>query len=280
MFVRFYLMMGISLVFFCQATPLLAENVLEWKGFKGDNKLKDAANLDSAHIKQGDRGPHVSKIQHSIKFLDSAFISQEEMDTQTYGPSTAKAVLGYKTSRKIINQKYQSKPDSIVGKMTMVALDREMSQRAMERFEDLKFPAAMEPFPSNEAKAPDGFSIPIPKTITRSGNIISLRGARVTVTMGPERASSCKYRMVIDNVPPETHNDAQLASEAADHLVEEAAWAVILDKAAAAITFGSTKVGIGVSAAAALIVPSPILREIVWHADVDGRKVCYLLVTQ
>ena len=43
-----------------------------------------------------------------------------------YGPTTAKAVLAYKTRRQIINRSYQSKPDGIVGIMTMRVLDEEM----------------------------------------------------------------------------------------------------------------------------------------------------------
>ena len=46
--------------------------------------------------------------------------------TQTYGPSTAAAVLSYKTKRQIINRSYQTTPDSIVGKMTIASLDAEM----------------------------------------------------------------------------------------------------------------------------------------------------------
>lgn len=51
--------------------------------------------------------------------------------TQTYGPSTAAAVLSYKTNRQIINRSYQTKPDSIVGKMTIASLDAEMRGRQL-----------------------------------------------------------------------------------------------------------------------------------------------------
>ena len=43
-----------------------------------------------------------------------------------YGPSTAAAVLAFKTRRNIINRAYQTKADNIVGRMTIAALDAEM----------------------------------------------------------------------------------------------------------------------------------------------------------
>ncbi len=43
-----------------------------------------------------------------------------------YGPRTAAAVLAYKTKRAIINRAYQQTPDSIVGKMTIERLDKDM----------------------------------------------------------------------------------------------------------------------------------------------------------
>jgi hypothetical protein len=60
--------------------------------------------------------------------LDGAKIDGQETRKNTYGTSTAAAVLTYKTKRRIINPAYQTKPDNIVGKMTIAALDREMLQ--------------------------------------------------------------------------------------------------------------------------------------------------------
>ena len=65
------------------------------------------------------RGEHVAKVQFALFALDSSAIDRNEVRSQTYGPSTAKAVLAYKTKRKIINTAYQSTPDNIVGKMTI-----------------------------------------------------------------------------------------------------------------------------------------------------------------
>lgn len=74
-------------------------------------------------------GEFVSKIQVALEALDDAEIDDGEMATGTYGPSTANAVLAFKTKRRIINFSYQSQADNIVGKMTIAALDQEMLAR-------------------------------------------------------------------------------------------------------------------------------------------------------
>lgn len=53
-------------------------------------------------------------------------IEKVETEARRYGPSTARAVLSYKTKRSIINRAYQQTPDAIVGKMTIASLDDEM----------------------------------------------------------------------------------------------------------------------------------------------------------
>ena len=45
-------------------------------------------------------------------------------------PTTASAVLRYKTERQIVNRAYQTQPDNIVGKMTMKSLDQEIAALA------------------------------------------------------------------------------------------------------------------------------------------------------
>jgi hypothetical protein len=97
-----------------------------WQAFRGDPKLEAAALYDAAHIVEGAIGPHVAKIQQALIFLDRSSISPSELQRAVYGPSTAEAVLAYKTKRSIINRAYQNAPDSIVGKLTMASLDREM----------------------------------------------------------------------------------------------------------------------------------------------------------
>jgi peptidoglycan hydrolase-like protein with peptidoglycan-binding domain len=96
--------------------------------FKGDAKLEACLVRDAAHVTQGQSGDHVSKIQSALLQLDGAKIDFAETASDNYGPSTAAAVLAYKTKRRIINHAYQAKADNIVGKMTIAALDREMTR--------------------------------------------------------------------------------------------------------------------------------------------------------
>jgi hypothetical protein len=45
-------------------------------------------------------------------------IDERELAAKRYGPSTASAVLNFRTQRNIVNRSYQTKPENIVGKMT------------------------------------------------------------------------------------------------------------------------------------------------------------------
>jgi hypothetical protein len=94
--------------------------------FKGDANLAACQIKDSAHLTIGARGEHVAKVQFALFALDSSAIDTTEVRLQTYGRSTAKAVLAYKTKRRIINTAYQNTPDNIVGKMTITRLDQDM----------------------------------------------------------------------------------------------------------------------------------------------------------
>lgn len=97
--------------------------------FRGDTRLEGAASRDSAHIVPGGRGPHVEKIHLALMLLDDAEIASDELADDLYGPSTAAAVLAYKRRRRIVNTRYQTTPDNIVGRMTMASLDNEMFGR-------------------------------------------------------------------------------------------------------------------------------------------------------
>jgi hypothetical protein len=94
--------------------------------FAGDARLNGCLVDNAKHVTLGAQGPHVSKIQSAVLTLDDVDIAGAELAGRRYGPSTAKAVLAYKTRRKIINRAYQSKPDDIVGIMTIRTLDEEM----------------------------------------------------------------------------------------------------------------------------------------------------------
>jgi len=97
--------------------------------FRSDTRLNACLVSDPSHVKQGAHGDFVAKIQVALIDLDGARIAEGEIKTQTYGPTTAAAVLAYKRKRKIINKAYQTAPDDIVGKMTIAALDEEMFQK-------------------------------------------------------------------------------------------------------------------------------------------------------
>lgn len=94
--------------------------------FKGDKKLEACRVDDAAHLTLGAKGEPVAKVQMALFAIDWLMIDRNELLLQTYGRSTAKAVLAYKTKREIINRAYQNTPDDIVGKMTIVRLDHEM----------------------------------------------------------------------------------------------------------------------------------------------------------
>jgi peptidoglycan hydrolase-like protein with peptidoglycan-binding domain len=95
---------------------------LQSKLLAGDPKLEAAGVSDPAHIMQGAAGEHVRKIQSALIQLDGAAIAVDG----NFGPLTAAAVLAFKRKRAIVNSSYQSQADSIVGRMTMAALDAEL----------------------------------------------------------------------------------------------------------------------------------------------------------
>ena len=94
--------------------------------FRGDKALEACLIQDRAHVTPGATGLHVAKIQAAIMDLDGVSIQPTELSARRYGPSTATAVLAYKTKRKIVNHAYQTQADNIVGKMTVAAIDKEL----------------------------------------------------------------------------------------------------------------------------------------------------------
>jgi len=94
--------------------------------FKDSKRLAQCEISDPAHVAPGDRGDHVRLIQLALGEIEAANIDPSELSQTRYGPSTAGAVLNYKTKRRIINRAYQTSPDNIVGKMTIVSMDKDM----------------------------------------------------------------------------------------------------------------------------------------------------------
>jgi len=97
--------------------------------FKGDPALEACAVNNRDHITPGGKGAHVSKIQEALMFIDGLSIDSSELADQRYGPSTAAAVVAFKTKRSIINRSYETEVDDIVGIMTIAALDGEALSR-------------------------------------------------------------------------------------------------------------------------------------------------------
>lgn len=251
--------------------------------FSGDGKLEAAAVSDPAHIAPGQVGEHVRKIQQALIELDEAVIDPTELQKTLYGPSTAKAVLAYKTKRQIIGN-YQKVADDIVGKMTIAKLDEEMrvKERGTFRPEEIKSilgPPVIEPIPGSDAVAPDGFIIPIPKFVRLgNGRSIGLEQARIDVfKSGPN------YFMVIDNLAP-SHPNAQAAASAAAQAAAKRATSNALkripDVERSIISFGVGKMAGGLVSVIGLVLdPSPIGREIIWDAVIDGKNVRYTVLT-
>lgn len=96
--------------------------------FRGNTRLERCAVDNAQHIVRGNRGDFVSKIQEALVILDDAILTGTDITSQTYGTSTAEAVLAYKTARNIVNRSYQSTPDDIVGIMTIARMDKEMAE--------------------------------------------------------------------------------------------------------------------------------------------------------
>jgi hypothetical protein len=103
--------------------------------FRDDPALQACLTNDRAHLTLGVSGEHVAKVHFALFATDGLAIDQDELGSKTYGPSTARAVLSYKTSRSIINRAYQSTPDNIVGKMTIASLDKDMLAKQGESAE-------------------------------------------------------------------------------------------------------------------------------------------------
>lgn len=92
-------------------------------------ELQKCATQDSAHVLEGASGDHVARIQRALVVIDVADIDEAEIRARHFGPTTSREVLKYKTRRNIVNPSYQTRPDAIVGKMTIASLDREMAAR-------------------------------------------------------------------------------------------------------------------------------------------------------
>lgn len=99
------------------------------RAFRDDTRLQACLVDDKAHLTPGTKGDFVVLVQRALAIVDDAAIDAAEIAASVYGPTTSAAVLDFKTTRQIINKSYQTKPDNIVGKMTIKVLDDEMRGR-------------------------------------------------------------------------------------------------------------------------------------------------------
>jgi hypothetical protein len=99
--------------------------------FRNVPRLQACLVDDASHVPPGSKGSYVLRIQQALTVLGHVPRNQwsffeKEATNEWYGPVTANVVLDYKTRHQIINRSYQTRPDNIVGKMTIRALDDEM----------------------------------------------------------------------------------------------------------------------------------------------------------
>jgi hypothetical protein len=100
--------------------------MLRSKLLSPDQRLNACEVSDPSHVKLGDRGDFVRRIQQALIRIENAPIDDTELARRVYGKSTAAAVLAYKKKRHIVNRAYQKQADDIVGKMTIRSLDDEL----------------------------------------------------------------------------------------------------------------------------------------------------------
>jgi len=94
--------------------------------FGGDEQLEACLASDRAYVGDGAVGEHVAKVQTALRKLDSLAINRGEISEKRFGPSTAGAVLSFKTDRHMTDPSCPTERDTIVDRQTMAVLDDEM----------------------------------------------------------------------------------------------------------------------------------------------------------
>ena len=189
---------------------------------KNDPKLEACATVPHAHLTIGSpSGPHIAKIQAALERLRPSGppIDDTEKRTMTYGKTTAAAVRNYKQTHvpPIINFAYQKSVDSIVGVMTIKAMDDELSgapaptpadrqavadlafresrsalQTALRHLRSLQTDIKSLPDPSDPA-----FGDAMVKLLSKHQRNIAVVAKRLLVTPDP---SSAAFRDALDKV--------------------------------------------------------------------------------
>jgi len=153
---------------------------------RNDPRLQSCLTQDASHIVEGAQGSHVGIIQDTLFILDGLGVSQDELLARRYGPSTAAAVLNFKTRRKIINFAYQTHADNIVGKMTIAVMDQELIRKESQ-------PAGTLHFCGNDPQVSKELSVGGPRT-NLLGLVSSSTGSAISASPSASPATVAKAR--------------------------------------------------------------------------------------
>lgn len=91
--------------------------------FSDSQALQACLVNDAAHVTPGSKGEHVARIQSALVRLRYLSPESARAEMAAYGSETAAAVLAYKRQFSIVNRRYQTQADNIVGRMTIASLD-------------------------------------------------------------------------------------------------------------------------------------------------------------
>jgi peptidoglycan hydrolase-like protein with peptidoglycan-binding domain len=248
--------------------------------FAGDDLLERiAVDAGRARIStsQNQRHPAVRKVQQALLLWDDAALPRFGADGD-YGSETAAAVRRFKIDyMRVDGTVYDD-----VGPLTVRWLDRiAYSDEQHASFAaDMMFPPLTEPMPGLDIIAPDGFAVPVPRRILRrNGTYRELDRATPSIFIDGNH-----YVVVINNLDPDTYpNVGPVASAAARGAAARAmdnALRRAPDAARRVISFGVGRIAGGVvSIIGSVLYPAPVIDEIHWSAEVDGRPVKYVVLT-
>lgn len=194
---------------------------LQSKTFTRDLKvrarLQRCADSDPDHIFQGHdpKGDHVSAIHAAlVALVPNHGISSSELENGVYGPTTASAVLKFKSTPalngtgKMILYAGQTKPDSIVGKQTIAALDAQLAkaepgpeppppppppQPGKFNFLPIKAPPLLIKFGADDPKKQDLEDAPVDRSAT------TIKAKLATQILGQGRITEefCKNKLLL-----------------------------------------------------------------------------------
>jgi hypothetical protein len=194
--------------------------VLRSDEFKDDARLEDCVAKPTAHLRVGTPpGRHILKIQLALERLrpSGPAISPAEKASMSYGPTTAAAVLNYKSTHvpPIINSNYEHAPDDVVGRMTILAMDADLAgtplasrdavvdralaeSRASLRKALLHLRSLRDDIAGLPASSDPGFSGAMAKLLTKHARNIAVLSRRLLLV--PPDPSGAKFVAALEKV--------------------------------------------------------------------------------